>query len=333
MNVLIIGGSVFVGRHVTDALLAGGHSVTHFNRGQTETAPRNDVETIQGDRMHDLERLNGRTWDAVVDTCAYVPAAAELSTRALNSSTGRYLMISTVSVYDYERDAGSITESSPRATLAPDADRTVMTPETYGGLKALCEDIVESQFGPRATIVRCGLIVGPYDRSDRFTYWVMRGARGGRILAPEGAHVPMQFIDVRDLAAFVVRSLERGNEGIFNVTGRPGSVTFGAMLEDAIALGGSDAEIVWCDREAISRSGLEPWQEIPLWIDDERLMRALHGISVDRALAAGLRFHSLRETVADTFAWARMRPANHVMKFGISPEREERALATLEANS
>jgi 2'-hydroxyisoflavone reductase len=332
MKVLVIGGSVFVGRHVTDALLAAGHTVTHFNRGLAGSSPRDEVETIRGDRMRDLDRLGGRTWDAVVDTCAYVPGAVELSTQALASVTGRYLMISTVSVYDYERTARPVTESSPLMTLAPDADRTAMTPETYGALKVLCEEVVERQFGRGATLVRAGLIAGPYDRSDRFTYWVMRGARGGRVLAPDGPDAPMQFIDVRDLAAFVVRSLENGNEGAFNVTGMPGAVTFGTMLENATALGNGDAEIVWCSREAISRAGVEPWQQIPLWTDDEHLMRTLHAISIDRALAAGLHLRPLRETIADTFAWAQTRPANHVMKHGMTPEREAEALRAMDCS-
>jgi 2'-hydroxyisoflavone reductase len=331
MKVLVIGGSVFVGRHVTDALLAAGHEVTHFNRGVAESKPRSDVETIQGDRMHDLERLSGRRWDAVVDTCAYVPAAVELSAEALSGATDRYLMISTVSVYDYEQASVPVTESSPLASLASDADRTTMTPETYGALKALCENVVVDRFGARSTIVRCGLIVGPHDRSDRFTYWVMRGARGGRILAPEGPDTRMQFIDVRDLAAFVVRTLENENGGIFNVTGVPGSVTLGATLELATALSTRDAEIVWCDRETIARTGLQPWQEIPLWIDDDHLMETLHAVSVDRALSVGLRLRPLAETISDTFEWASTRPSDHVMKHGMSPQREAEALRVLGA--
>lgn len=322
MNVLIIGGSLFVGRHVTDALLAGGHAVTHFNRGLTETEPRNDIETIRGDRMLDLGCLHGRKWDAVVDTCAYVPAAVELATQTFAGNTGRYLLISTVSVYDYERGSAPITELSPRVTLAPDADRTTVTPESYGALKTLCEDVVETAFGARATVVRCGLIVGPYDRTDRFTYWVVRGARGGRIFAPEGPNEPMQFIDVRDLAAFAVRLLESDGQGVFNATGTPGGVTFGTLLKQATALSSQEAEIVWFGREAIRHTGLQPWQEIPLWIDDERLMQTLHSVSIDRALAAGLQLRPLAETVADTWAWAKTRPAGYVMKHGLTPERE-----------
>jgi len=328
MNVLIIGGSVFVGRHITNALLEAGHSVTHFNRGVTETTPRNDVEIVTGDRMHRLDRLAGRTWDAVVDTCAYVPAAVDLAAKALRDRTNRYVFISTLSVYDYENvdDGRPITETSRRAELPAEADVSTMTPETYGALKALCEDVIDDAFGERATIVRCGLMVGPYDRTDRFTYWVVRAARGGGMIAPVSPDEPMQFIDVRDVADFVVRSVERSSAGTYNVTGLPGRVTFGSLLEGIVALTGANAEFVWLDRDAIARSGLEAWKEIPLWLDDARFMRNLHNASVDRALAAGLRFRPLDETITDTLAWARSRPADHRMAHGMTPERETEAL-------
>lgn len=209
MRVLVIGGGVFVGRHITDALLTAGHRVTQFNRGLAAPA-RSDVETVNGDRMRDLALLRTRTWDAVVDTCAYVPEAVRLSTDALQGRIARYVFISTLSVYDYDLIGigSAIDENAPKALLPPAADPATVTLETYGPLKARCEDVVLDAFPGGATILRCGLMVGPLDRSDRFTYWVVRCARAGRMLAPEGPQSPMQFVDVRDVAAFVVRAIE-----------------------------------------------------------------------------------------------------------------------------
>jgi 2'-hydroxyisoflavone reductase len=329
VNVLVIGGGIFVGRHITDALQSAGHRVTQFNRG-IAAPPRSDLETIAGDRMHDLGLLGARTWDAVVDTCAYVPQAVRLSTEALKGRVARYVFISTLSVCDYDR-AGKgdrIDENVPRATLPPEADVTTMTPETYGALKALCEDVVLDAFVDRATILRCGLMVGPYDPTDRFTYWVVRYARSGRMLGPEGPQTPMQFIDARDMAAFVVHALEGQSGGIFNLTGLPETTTFGTLFAECARVAGVQPEIVWLDRDAIARAGLKEWEEIPLWIADPEFMRKFHNAGVDRALAAGLAFRPLADTVRDTLAWAQTRPADYRGKHGMTAEREAEALAT-----
>lgn len=327
MRVLLIGGGVFVGRAITDALLASGHEVTHFHRGKSE-APRSDVETIVGDRFEHLDRLKGHTWDAVVDTCAYVPRAVGLSTAALADSAKRYLLISTVSVYDYDSATPerSIDESSPRLQLPTGADRDTMTPETYGALKALCEDVVFERFGDRALAMRCGLMVGPHDRSNRFTYWVTRTARGGRMLAPVGPESSLQLIDVRDVARFCVLALQRGISGPVNVTGVPGGVNLGNVLSAAVAVSGVRPEIVWLDRATIARTGLKPWEEIPLWDPDDRFMEIFHSVRVDRALAAGLRLRPLQATVRDTLVWAEQAPADRALPHGMTAEREAAAL-------
>jgi 2'-hydroxyisoflavone reductase len=208
-----------------------------------------------------------------------------------------------------------------------------VTPETYGALKVLCEDIVVDAFGKNHTIVRCGLMVGPHDRSDRFTYCVARCARGGRMLAPAGPDEPMQFIDVRDVAAFVVRALENRTSGVFNVTGLRGTVTFGKLFEHVAGVVNGWPEIVWFDREAIVRSGLEEWKEIPLWINDAKAMRKLHAVVVERALSSGLTLRPLDDTVRDTLAWAQTRPSDYVMKHGMTPEREAEALSASESSA
>lgn len=328
MRILIIGGGVFVGRHITDALLSAGHRVTHFNRGIAAPG-RSDVETVTGDRIRDLHRLGNRTWDAVVDTCGYVPEALRVSTNALNGRAGRYVFISTVSVYDYDRiGAGdAIDENATKATLPPGADTTKVTPETYGALKLSCEGRVLEAFGDRATILRCGLMVGPYDPTDRFTYWVLRCTRAGRMLAPGGLENPMQFIDARDVAAFTVPALENQTGGVFNVTGLPDATTFGTLFCECARVAGQRPEIVWLDPDAIARAGLQEWKDLPLWVADLEFMRTFHSVRVDRGLAAGLRFRPLAETVRDTIAWAQTRPADYRAKHGITAEREAQALA------
>jgi 2'-hydroxyisoflavone reductase len=328
MNVLIIGGGVFVGRHMTDALLASGHTVTHFNRG-ISAAERADVETIKGDRNQDLDLVANRTWDAVIDTCAYVPGEVKISTEKLRDRVGRYVLISTLSVYEWDaiRSGVAVDESAPRQTLAPEADSTKMTPETYGPLKAACEDVVLDAFSSRSIVARCGFIVGPNDKSDRFTYWVTRSARDGRMLAPEGPATPLQFIDVRDLAAFIVHLLESQSHGVFNVTGQPGKVTFGTLFECSAQIAGTHPEIVWLDHDALARAGLQQ-SDIPLWIDEPAVMRTFHNLSVKRAIAAGLKLRPLEDTVRATLAWAQTRPPDYLMKAGLTSERESEALTT-----
>lgn len=334
MDVLIIGGGVFVGRHITDALLAAGHRVTHFNRG-IAAPPRADVETITGDRMNELELLGNRSWDAVVDTCAYVPHAVRLSTEALATRVARYVFISTLSVYDYDRIGSDepFDESAPRVMLAPGADATTMTPDTYGALKALCEDVVLDSFGNRATVLRCGLMVGPHDPTDRFTYWVYRCSRGGRMLAAGGPGTPMQFIDARDMAAFVVRVLNAEIGGVFNLTGQPDTVTFGALFSRCAQVSGVEPDVVWLDRDAVARAGLKEWQDVPLWLADGPFMRKFLNAAVDRALAAGLSLRPLTDTVRDTLAWANGRPTDYQFKYGLDAQREAEALATAGAPS
>lgn len=328
MKILIIGGGIFVGRHITDALLSAGHKVTHFNRA-VSAPPRADVEVVKGDRSRDLELLGDRTWDAVIDTCAYVPNDVRPSTKLLKERAAQYIFISTLSVYDHARieDGTPIDESAATIDLAPGADEAVMTPETYGALKVRCEDIVVNAFGTDATILRCGIMVGPHDESDRFTYWVARCARGGRMLAPGDPSEPMQFIDVRDVAAFVVRVVEGRKSGVLNVTGIPGAVTFGTLLEHACRAAGTQPEIVWLDREAIALTGLEQWKDIPLWIEDAAFMRKFNELVVDRALRAGLTLRPLDDTIVDTLTWARTLPSDYEMKHGMTPEREAEALA------
>ncbi|MGZ5063824.1 MAG: NAD-dependent epimerase/dehydratase family protein, partial [Usitatibacter sp.] len=213
MRILILGGTVFLGRALTDAALARGHRVTHFNRGRS-SAPDARVETVTGDRTQSLEALAGREWDAVVDTSGYLPQVVGKSARALRDATRRYVFVSSISVY-----AGPGFAEDAAVQPPPDPLPDAMTMEAYGALKAACEGVVRESFGDRATLVRPGLIVGPHDPTDRFTWWPARVARGGRVAAPGRPSRTVQFIDVRDLARWMVELVQRGAAGTFNATG------------------------------------------------------------------------------------------------------------------
>jgi len=219
LRVLVLGGTVFLGRHVVEALLARGHEVTLFHRGKRGRELFPEAERVLGDRATDLDRLPaGATWEAVVDTSAYVPAVAATSAAALRDRATRYVFVSSISVYELSQ--APLNESSPTLELPAHASRDAMVPETYGPLKLLCEREVAAAFGENRTlIVRPGLIVGPYDPTDRFTYWPVRFARGGDILVPDDLDAQSPTIDVRDLAAFIVDAIERGDSGIVNTAG------------------------------------------------------------------------------------------------------------------
>src|SRR5512136_1410936 len=217
MNLLIIGGTRFVGRHLVEYALARGHTLTLFNRGQSNPDLFPRVEQLHGDRAADLSLLQDRSWDAVIDTCGYVPRIVRLSAQTLAGRTDRYVFISTVSVYAQDNPRG-MDENAPLAALK---DETIeeITSETYGGLKALCEKAVEAVYPNRALIIRPGLIVGPYDPTDRFTYWPWRTAQGGEVLAPGNPDQPQQIIDARDMARWIVQMVEAKRTGVFNAVG------------------------------------------------------------------------------------------------------------------
>ena len=324
MRILVLGGSVFLGRAFTDAALDKGHSVAHFRRG-TSGAPDARVQTILGDRTGALEALDARAFDAVVDTSGYLPQFVRRSAEKLRDATGRYLFVSSVSVYE-RFDHHGVTEDAP---VAPPVDPVpdVMTPEKYGNLKAMCEAVVREVFGDRALIVRPGLIVGPHDPTDRFTYWPHRVSLGGRVVAPVRPGLPIQYIDARDLAEFMVSLLERGTSGTFNATGVPGTLSLGDLLETCRHASGSDARFEWMDAAFLEAHGATHWIKMPLQVpEDDPSMKGFASVSVARALAAGLRFRSQAQTVADTLAWSRTRPADHAWKAGLTPEEERKLL-------
>jgi 2'-hydroxyisoflavone reductase len=325
-NVLIIGGTRFVGRHIAQAFVRAGASVTLFNRGNAYGDPITGVSSVHGDRRSDLHRLGDATWDAVVDTCAYVPLEAEIAARFFANKTGTYLFVSTISVYD--SSAGKrIDEDSPLNVLPANADRTRMIPETYGALKVLCEEIVLSTFRDGAAILRPGLVAGPYDPTDRFTYWPLRIANGGNVLLPESPAQPVQYIDARDLAQFALTLAQHYRGGVYNVVTTPGEVTFGSLFEAGRRAAHVRANPVYRDAATLLKAGIAPWADLPLWIPsndpDITVARSWNA----RARGAGLHLRSVDATVADVLAWAR-RAGKRIgnLRTGLTPARESELL-------
>jgi 2'-hydroxyisoflavone reductase len=324
MNILLIGGTRFLGRHLVDSALASGHQVTLFNRGKSDPAAFPALETIIGDREKDLEKLSDRRWDAVIDTCGYVPRIVRMSAQALKDCVDTYVFISSISTYSDFSKIG-IDETDPVGTLA---DETVeeITGETYGPLKALCEQAVEQELPERALIIRPGLIVGPYDPTDRFTYWPVRVARGGLVLAPEKPEAPIQIIDARDLADFTIKLIEQKATGIFNATGPDYGLTLSSLLETCRRVSNSDAAFEWVSLEFLAENKIQPWSDMPVWIPDTPEDAGFSRVNISKAIAAGLTFRPLAKTVRDTLDWALTRPADHQWRAGLSPERESKLL-------
>jgi 2'-hydroxyisoflavone reductase len=317
MRILVLGGTQFLGRAVVEAALQRSHDVTMFNRGQTRPELFPDAEKLRGDRDGDLSALDGRRFDAVVDTSGYVPRIVRATLDAL-TDVGHYSFVSSVSVYaDLSTPAD---EEAPVAQLVEETE--VYRSEAYGALKALCEDAVRERH-PDAFIPRPGLIVGPWDPTGRFTYWPERLAKGGRVLAPAPADAPAQVVDVRDLANWILDSSERGLAGTFNAIAPP--TTIGDVVETCHRVAGSDADIVWVDSEFLVEQEVGEWMELPLWLSDPAY-RSMQQTPVARASEAGLEHRPLEETVRDTLAWVRSGEAPSDAPAGLDPAKEQQVL-------
>ena len=327
MRILILGGTRFLGRHLVEAALAHGHEVTLFNRGKSNPDLFPQLETIIGDREHDVNKLNGHIWDAVIDVAGYVPRIVRLSAEVLKENVARYVFISTISVYrDFKQI--SIDESYPVGKLE-DATIEEITGETYGPLKALCEQIVQDTYRERALIVRPGLIVGPHDPTDRFTYWPVRVARGGEVLAPQKPEAAIQVIDVRDLADFIIKLIQDNASGIYNATGPNYDLTIGNLLEVSKQFTGSNADFKWASVDFLNQYKVEAWSDMPTCVPDDEEGIGFSRVNVSKAIDAGLTFRPLEETVRDTLAWAQSRPPDHEWRAGLTAEREAQVLAAL----
>ena len=323
MRLLILGGTRFVGRHIAAAALADGWDVTLFNRGITGPGAFPDATHLAGDRDGGLDALTAGSWDAVVDTSGYLPRVVRASAGLLAPRTGTYVFISTASVYA-DTSALGIEEDAPLGRLTDPATEDVGA--YYGELKAACEAVVQEVMGDRGVIVRPGLIVGPDDPTNRFTYWVTRIAAGGDVLAPEPRDQPVQVIDARDLAAFVLRLAQSGS-GAYNAVGDVS--TMADVLATIVDATMADARLQWISEERLLAAGLEPWQDVPLWLapGSDPGHRGFLALSNARATAAGLELRPLAETVRDTFAWARKEPAPTGAVAGLDPAVEQQLLA------
>ena len=311
-----------------DASRARGHAVTLFTRGKSNPGLYENVAGVDhlvGDRNGDLTALEGRTWDAVVDTSGYFPRVVGASANLLARAAQHYTFVSSISVYrDFAQEG--IDESYPVGTLEDESVEEV-TGETYGPLKALCEQRAEQSFPGRTLNVRPGLIVGPHDPTDRFTYWPHRVAQGGEVLAPGGPDQPVQVIDARDLAEWIVRGAEAGTVGVFNATGPEAPLGLGRVLEACRAASGSDATITWVDEVFLLEREVAYWQDLPAVLPETTPShRGMARMDVSRAVRAGLTFRPIEETVRDTLAWDATRPAVEPFKAGLSREREANLL-------
>jgi 2'-hydroxyisoflavone reductase len=319
VQLLVLGGTRFLGRALVDAALGRGHDVTLFNRGQTNPELFPEAEKIRGDRTEDLSALSARDWDAVLDVATFLPRVVRLSVEALRGRVGRYVYVSSVSVYA-DQSTPPVEGAAVLELEDPDDERI----ESYGALKAACERIVQDAFGEAATIVRPGLIVGPHDPTDRFTYWPVRVAAGGHVLAPGSPDDPVQFVDVRDLAAWILGLTERGVGGVFNATGE--SMPFERLLDECRTVSGSDARFTWVPSDRLLAAGVEEWMGVPLWIASPG-WGAANRVVVTRALEHGLTFRPLAETIRDTLAWHAEREWPPAEDIGLAPERERELLS------
>ncbi|MFN8487434.1 MAG: SDR family oxidoreductase [Caldilineaceae bacterium] len=322
MKLLILGGTIFLGRHLVEAALARNHEITLFNRGQHNPDLFPQVEKLHGNRAQNLSALAGRRWDAVIDTCGYVPRYVRMAAECLVDSVDHYTFVSTVSVYPDFSQPG-IDERAPVGVLADESVEEV-TGETYGPLKALCEQAAEATMPGRVFNLRPGLIVGPYDASDRFTYWVQRMARGGEVLAPGDPQQPVQFIDVRDLAAWTVQMVEARQTGVYNATGPAQPLPMQQFLETCQAVIPSNTTLTWVSEAFLLEQQVGPFVEMPLWVPASEA--GLDQVNCKKAIQAGLRFRPINETIRDTLTWHNSRPQHVALRAGLSPERERALL-------
>ncbi|WLD94279.1 NAD-dependent epimerase/dehydratase family protein [Alkalihalobacillus sp. AL-G] len=314
MNILVIGGTKFLGRHLVEAAMKQGHKVTLFNRGNNrDVFP--ELEQITGDRQHDIQVLEGSNWDAVIDTCGYHPQTVRKSVRTLAKKTNHYAFISTGSVYANFLNEDNVDEQSTTLmlnyeTIASINEGEEIAAEAYGHLKYHCEQVVYEEMKGRALIIRPGLIVGPYDPTDRFTYWAKRLAEGREILAPGRKDRKIQFIDVRDLADWTIGMVEKQANGVYNVVGPAEKLTMETFIEEGKAVFNNKTDVTWVAESFLHKHEVAPWIELPLWIPETYSpmegIKPAHGdigICNKKAIEAGLTFRSFHETLKDTHDW------------------------------
>jgi 2'-hydroxyisoflavone reductase len=324
VKILILGGSKFLGRHIVEAALARKHEITMFNRGHTSPELFPTIKKLRGDRDGNLEALRGGRWDCVIDTSGQTSAQVKASAELLAPSIEHYIFVSSLSVYADFSTIG-MTEKAPTASLPPGTIENQDNAETYGPRKFLCEQAAETMMPGKALILRPGLIIGPYDSTDRFIYWLRRVASGSEVIAPENPNSPIQLIDARDLAEWIIRMAEIKQTGVFNVTGPKEPLTFGQMLNVCKNVTGSRAHFTWVDGEFLLHAGVTPWGHLPFWIPASDTSYAGHFlIDSSKAFGTGLVCKPIEETIRDIFLWdcEREKTESKNSPIGLTTERE-----------
>jgi 2'-hydroxyisoflavone reductase len=338
LNILILGGTRFIGLHMTALALERGHKLTFFNRGKTHTDRYPEIERIQGDRNGQIDGLKDRKWDVVIDNSGYVTRHVRASAELLAPNVRQYVFTSSISVYPNFAEPRD--EKSPVGKLQDESVEKV-DGDTYGPLKALCEQAVEKTLPGRTTVIRPGLIVGPDDNTDRFTYWPARAARGGEFIAPGAPGDAFQIIDVRDLAAFTLKVVEENITGTYNLVSNVNGFKFGELTDACIAAANKQAKpgdaprATWIPPDFLEAQKVEPWSEMPVWLPAKGDEAAFASTSNAAALAKGLKITPLKKTVDDTLAWHLTRPAEEreKLKAGIAPDKEAAVLAAWKAKA
>lgn len=332
LKILILGGTGLIGPYQVQYALDRGHKVTMFNRGKTHPDWFPNVERLIGDRnTGDVKALKGREWDVVIDNPASKPSWVRDTTEVLKNSAKQYVFISSISVYADTSKVGMDETTVTATTDDPDPEKDVM--KNYGALKRRCEETAEKAFPGRALIIRPGLIVGPGDYSDRFSYWPLRIDRGGEVMAPGDPTDPVQIIDARDLGEWCIRMVEQGDVGIYNATGPKAQLSIAEMLYGIRAVTTSDVRFTWVDTKFLEEQKVQPWSDMPVWVPPIGESAGFATCSIARALAKGLTFRSLADTAKATLDWYKALPPDRQAKLrsGISPQREVEVLAAWHA--
>jgi 2'-hydroxyisoflavone reductase len=332
LEILILGGTIFLGPAIVEAATRRGHKVTLFNRGKHNADWFPELEKLRGDRDPNkgdgLKALAGRKFDAVIDDCGYFPRHVKASAELLAPNCGHYTFISSISCYA-KNDVEGANEDADVATMPdPTLEEMGKNYEYYGSLKALCEQAAEAAFAKRACVIRPGFIVGPKDTTDRFTYWSVRVVRGGNVLAPGAPTDPVQVIDVRDLGEFAVHAAENATAGRFNACGPGEKLTMGTLLESCARAAGTQLSTTWVPAEFLAEQGEQGDGGIPIWVPYTGETKGFHTWSNQRAVDAGLKFRAIDDTVAATLAWWYEQPAERrkQLRAGLSPEGEAKIL-------